>query len=250
MKTTNNTILITGGGSGIGYETAKRLSEQGNEVIIIGRNQSKLDKAAAALKNVTAIATDISKEEEVQHLVQRLKKDFPKLNVLMNNAATASVHKLSVAGNSFAPARDEIETNYLSILRLIDHVLPILSLQEEAAIINVSSVVAFVPAQAIPTYSASKAALHSYTKSLRIALAETTKIKVFELMPPLVDTDFSKEIGGQNGIAPAAVADELVRALAEDHYEIHVGQTDFMYKLYRSSPEEALIAMNGTREQV
>lgn len=250
MKTTNNTILITGGGSGIGFETAKRLSELGNHIIIVGRNQSKLDKAVAQLKNTTAIAADISKEEDVQHLVKRLKQDFPKLNVLMNNAGNASVQKLAVASPAFAIAQEEIFTNYLSPIRLIDLLLPLLSLQEEAAIINVSSVVAFVPAQAIPTYSASKSALHSYTKSLRLALADATKVKVFELMPPLVNTDFSKEIGGQNGISPGSVADELIAALASDHYEIHVGQTADMYKLYLSSPQEALIAMNGTRAQV
>ncbi|MDB5257387.1 MAG: family NAD(P)-dependent oxidoreductase [Chitinophagaceae bacterium] len=247
MKTTNNTILITGGGSGIGFETAKRFSEQGNEVIIIGRNQSKLDKAAGQLKNVTAIAADISKEEEVQRLVLHLKKDFPQLNVLMNNAASASVHTLAVTGGAYAMAQEEIVTNYLSVIRLIDQLLPLLSLQPEAAIINVSSVVAFAPAQSIPTYSASKAALHSYTKSLRMALTGTSKVKVFELMPPLVDTEFSKEIGGHNGIAPGAVADELLSALKEDRFEIHVGQTADLYKLYLSSPEEALLAINGAR---
>ena len=120
--------------------------------------------------------------------------------------------------------------------------LPLLATQIESAIVNVSSVVAFVPGS-LPTYSASKAALHSYTLSLRIALAKATNVKVFELMPPLVDTEFSKEIGGHNGVPPSFVAEAFVAALEKDEYEIHVGRTADIYKLFLSSPAEALLAM-------
>jgi uncharacterized oxidoreductase len=107
-------------------------------------------------------------------------------------------------------------------------------------------IVAFSPNHKMATYGASKAALHSYTLSLRIALAKNTGIKVFELMPPLVNTDFSKEIGGANGIAPAVVAEALVSAFEKDQYEIHVGRTAYIYELSRSSPAEALLAMNSS----
>ena len=97
----------------------------------------------------------------------------------------------------------------------------------------------------IATYSASKAALHSYTLSLRLDLAKNTAIKVFELMPPLVNTDFSQDIGGANGIPPVTVAEALIQAFEKDEYEIHVGNTAYIYELSRTSPAEALTAMNS-----
>jgi uncharacterized oxidoreductase len=144
-------------------------------------------------------------------------------------------------------AQAEMLTNYLSIIRLNELLLPALKQQKEAAIINVSSIVAFVPGSSLASYSASKAALHSYTQSLRLSL-EPTAVKVFELMPPLVNTDFSKEIGGHNGLAPAIVAQELVDALTNNVFEVRVGQTEDMYRLHLSSPENAFAAMNATAE--
>jgi uncharacterized oxidoreductase len=113
--------------------------------------------------------------------------------------------------------------------------------------VNVSSIVAFVPGASLATYSASKAALHSYTLSLRHKLAQSSDVKVFELMPPLVDTEFSKEIGGHNGIAPSVVAEALAAALEKDEYEVRVGQTEDMYRFSLSSPAEAFQAMNASR---
>jgi uncharacterized oxidoreductase len=117
-------------------------------------------------------------------------------------------------------------------------------MQAEAAIVNVSSIVAIVPGS-LSTYSASKAALHSYTQSLRIALAKAnSNVQVYELMPPLVDTEFSAPIGGKNGISAARVAAELLDGLKNDTYEIRVGNTQVIYDLYLKSPEDALMAMN------
>jgi len=243
MKTTNNTVLITGGSAGIGFEIAKSLSEKGNQVIITGRNPERLQQAVARLSNVTGIACDVTNEEEVNELVTKLNADFPDLNVVINNAGRAYVNTLT-NGKAFDQAGDEMLTNYLSIIRMNEKLLPILSKQQEAAIVNVSSIVAFVPNNVAATYGASKAALHSYTQSLRIILAKTGNVKVFELMPPLVNTDFSQEIGGANGISPAVVAEDLLKAFENDHYEIHVGRTADIYGLFHSSPADALLAMN------
>lgn len=245
MKTTGNTILITGGSAGIGFAIAKTFAEKGNQVIITGRNEARLQEAAAKLRNTTAIVSDVTNREDVKSLVEKLRNDFPKLNMVINNAGKASVYKLDSDDDAFVRAEEEMLTNYLSVIGLNQKLLPLLGEQDEAAIVNVTSIVAFAPNRRLSTYGASKAALHSYSQSLRLTLAQQTSIKVFELMPPLVNTDFSQEIGGANGIPPQQVADELIHAFEEDHYEIHVGQTAQLYQLFLQSPEQALLAMNS-----
>jgi len=242
MKTTLNTVLITGGSAGIGLEIAKQFSLH-NKVIILGRNQERLDKAVASLPNVTGIRADVSNKEDVEALVNKLYAGYPELNVIVNNAGSANYNDLLVDTDTFEKAENEMQTNYLSVVRLNQYLLPLLQKQKDAAIINVSSVAAFVPGLVLTTYAASKAALHSYTRALRLALSGTN-VKVFELMPPLVDTEFSAAIGGANGIPAAEVAEELISAMENDTYEIRVAGTEYIYQLYQKSPEEALRAMN------
>lgn len=244
MKTTNNTVLITGGSAGIGLEIARLFSEKGNHVIITGRNEERLQQAAAQLKNVTAIALDVSKEQDIDALVNRIEKDFPGLNTVVNNAGQAYAYQLGEKSDTADKAKHEMEVNFYAILDLNEKLLPLLSRQEQAAIVNVSSIVAFVPGNSIATYSASKAALHSYTLSLRHTLAQSTAVKVFELMPPLVNTDFSREIGGEKGILPAQVASEFLTAFENDQYEIHVGNTADMFRFFHADPQAAFLAMN------
>lgn len=250
MKTSNNTILITGGGSGIGLEMAKLFSAD-NTVIITGRTADKLHKAAKELPNVKSITADINNAEDVDNLVEKLHADHPDLNIVINNAGLAHYFRLTDPNaNAFEKAGEEIMTNYLSIVRLTEKLLPLLQKQQEAAFVNVSSIAAFSPGVVLPGYAVSKAALHSYSQVLRISLEKLDKqpvVKVFELMPPLVNTSFSKDIGGENGISPQDVALELKKALENDTYEIHVGATAEFYKLYLSSPEAALQAINATK---
>ncbi|AUD05581.1 SDR family oxidoreductase [Spirosoma pollinicola] len=242
MKTTNNTVLITGGSAGIGLEVAKSLLASDNTVIITGRDQARLDNALAQLNQATGILSNVSNEADVNALVSRLAKDFPTLNLVINNAGRAILYDIANSEGAFESAQDEMLTNYLAVIRLNEKLLPILKTQAEAALVNVSSVVAFVPGSLV-TYSASKAALHSYTQSLRVALSRTSRVKVFELMPPLVDTEFSAIINGHTGIAPSAVAQAFFDALATDTYEIRVGNTQVIYELYRQSPDMALQVM-------
>lgn len=241
------TILITGGSAGIGFEMARLFSEQGHRVIITGRNEARLQEAAAKLNNVIPFVCDVTLESDVNELVKKINADYSNLSLLINNAGSAFTYRLYPGANAFEKASQEIMTNYLSIISLTEKLLPLLAMQPEAAVVNVSSIVSFVPGINIPTYSASKAALHSYTQSLRLTLAQATNIKVYELMPPLVNTEFSKEIGGENGIPPQEVAQALLDGLVRRDYEIHVGNTAQMYEFSRQSPEEALIAMNAAR---
>jgi uncharacterized oxidoreductase len=244
MKTTGNTILITGGSAGIGFAIAKAFSENDNHIIITGRNEARLLEAAAQLKNTTPILSDVSDRADVDKLVEKLQNDFPKLNVVINNAGKATTYYLDSESDAYALAEEEMLTNYLSVIGLNQKLLPLLSQQNEAAIVNVSSIAAFAPNRVIPTYAASKAALHSYSQSLRLTLSKNTSVKVFELMPPLVNTDFSQEIGGANGIPPKQVADDLIQAFEDDNYEIHVGRTAQLFGLFLQSPAQALLAMN------
>jgi uncharacterized oxidoreductase len=247
MNISNKRILITGGGSGIGFEIARQLSAKGNQVLITGRTETKLQQAAAKLKGVHYFAADINDGSSVSKLKTFLIQKFNGLDILINNAGHAAVYRLTDGAGAAGKAAEEIKTNYISVIRVTDELMPLLQKSPEAAIVNVSSIAALVPNSVIPTYSASKAALHSYTQSLRYALSKTTGIKVFELMPPLVDTDFSVEIGGSNGIPPAEVADSLIEALEKDVYEIHTGKTAYIYETSRSSPAEAFKLMNQDR---
>ncbi|MHA4738363.1 SDR family oxidoreductase [Dyadobacter sp. MSC1_007] len=244
MKTSGNTILITGGSAGIGFEIAKAFSERDNHVIITGRNEERLLNAAAKLKNVTPIVFDVTDKQDIETLATRLETEFPELNVVINNAGKAFYYQLNGEEDAAALAEEEIVTNYLSIIRLNQRLTPLLENAGEAAIVTVSSIAGLVPNHILPTYAASKAALHSYTQSLRITLGKSTGIKVYELLPPLVNTEFSTVIGGQNGIPPKQVADDLINAFETDTYEVLTGKTADVFNLFLSSPTDALQAMN------
>jgi uncharacterized oxidoreductase len=245
MNINNKTVLITGGGSGIGLEIAKLLNAN-NKVIITGRNADKLQKAAAGLSNITTIASDITNADAVKKLIATINADFGGLDILINNAGNAYAYKLDANANAAEKAADEFNTNFFAVLNLTEQLLPTLTASPEAAVVNVTSIVALTPGINLPTYSASKAALHSYTQTLRSALKDTS-VKVFELMPPLVNTDFSKEIGGENGIPPIQVAQDLINAFEKNEYEIHVGATADIYALTLKGGNEAFNALNQNR---
>src|SRR5215467_4351648 len=170
MKLTENTVLITGGSAGIGFEIAKKFSENNNKVIITGRSKDRLDKAVSSLRNVTGIVCDVRSSADLDSLIERINSDFKTLNIVINNAGRALLYDVNDEhANIFEKAQEEMLTNYLSIARINERILSLLKAQPTAAIVNVSSIVAFVPGRLVG-YSASKAALHSYTQSLRMAL--------------------------------------------------------------------------------
>lgn len=223
MKTNGNTILITGGSAGIGFELAKQFSQLGNKVLITGRNEEKLKQAANQLENVVPISGDVTNFESTDQLVAKIKEQHPELNIVINNAGYADVYQLDASANALPKASQEMETNYLSIVGLTEKLLPTLLQNENPAVVNVTSIVAYYPQKMLPTYTASKAALKAYTDVLRQTFEE--KLNVFELIPPLVNTDFSKEIGGENGIPPKEVADELVLAFEKNQWLVPVGMS-------------------------
>lgn len=243
MKTTNNTILITGGASGIGLATAKLFADHNNRVIIVGRNEQKLLKATKSIPGITAIACDITDEIAVDKLIKQIETEYPELNIIMNNAGKAEIHSLTDNTNTYAIAKAEMEVNFFSAVRLNNKILPLLKNKSEAAIINNSSITAYIPASRLATYSASKAALHSYTQSLRIALQSYTQLQVFEVICPLVDTEFAKDIPGDK-IAPELVASAVLDGLHHNQHEILVASAGDLYAYYLKSPQESLKFLN------
>jgi len=244
MNITNKTVLVTGGGSGIGYATAKLLSEKGNKVIILGRSAEKLEKAAKEL-GIGYIVGDVTDANAVKSLVERLESEYSDLSVLINNAGIGFVYKLGEGANAVEKARQEFETNYFAPVRLIEALLPILRKRPEAAIVNITSNVAFHPLVVLPTYSDAKTALHSHSVALRLTLSADTNIKVFEVMPSLINTDATKEMGGeQHGLPPEVAAGDIYNGITEDRYEIFVGEAEQQYADYFADPKAATAKFN------
>jgi uncharacterized oxidoreductase len=188
MKITGNTILITGGGSGIGRGLAESFHALGNRVIIAGRRKKVLDEVTARNPGMKSVELDIEKPASIGAVTAALAKEYPELNVVVNNAGIMRAEALETQAEEVADAEAMVTTNLLGPIRLTARLLPLLRKQPYSAIMNVSSGLAFVPLAATPTYCATKAALHSYTQSLRYQLKGSTT-EVVELIPPYVATE-------------------------------------------------------------
>jgi uncharacterized oxidoreductase len=186
MKITGNTILITGGGSGIGRGLAEAFHAKGNHVVIAGRRKNLLDETVAANPGMKAAVLDIENSETIRTFAEKLKKDFPALNVVIHNAGIMKLESLK--DSTVADAEAMVTTNLLGPVRLNAALLPFLLKQPNPVIMTVSSGLAFVPLAMTPTYCATKAATHSYTQSMRYQLKDT-KAQVLELIPPYVQTE-------------------------------------------------------------
>jgi uncharacterized oxidoreductase len=186
MQISGNTILITGGGSGIGRALAEAFRAQGNQVVIAGRRQKLLDGTAAANPGMKAVVLDIENGDAIRSFAEQMKRDYPSLNVVIHNAGIMRPETLQ--SGAVADAEATVATNLLGPIRLTAALLPLLEKQPRAAIMTVSSGLAFVPMAMTPTYCATKAAIHSYTQSLRYQLRNTS-VQVLELIPPYVQTE-------------------------------------------------------------
>lgn len=213
MKTTGNTILITGGGSGIGEALAHRFHDAGNTVIIAGRRQDALDAAAAGRANLHGVTLDVDSAEGVADFADRVLAAHPSLNVLINNAGIMRMEAID-AKRDLADAEAIIETNLLGPIRLVDAFVDHLTAQDDAAIVNVTSGLAFVPLVDFPTYCATKAAIHSYTVAMREGLKG--KIEVIEMAPPGVQTDLTPGQATRSMYQPLdEFADEVMALFAQ-----------------------------------
>ena len=239
MKLNGRTILITGGSAGIGLAFALKFLELGNEVIVTGRRQAVLDEVKARHPRLHTIQGDVGDPKQIAELAARVKADFPRLDVLMNNAGVGAAMNLTAPALDLAALTSEVDINFGGVIRMTSALIDILT-ANKGTIINVSSGLAFVPLPSNAIYSATKAAVHSYTQSLRFQL-EASGVEVIELMPPAVRTAMTDEFA-EHGISMIST-DELVKqsfaALRAGKPEIRPGQSRQLAFLRRLAPNFA-----------
>ncbi len=192
MKMTGNTILITGGGSGIGRALAQAFHALGNTVIISGRRQSALDEVTKANPGMISVVMDATEADGIRSFAEKLTRNHPDLNVVINNAGIMKNEDIKTAPDYLDTAEETISTNLLAPIRLTAALLPHFLQKPTAAVLTVSSGLAFVPMVATPTYSATKSAIHAYSMALREQLKDTS-VEIIEIAPPYVQTTLQGE---------------------------------------------------------
>jgi uncharacterized oxidoreductase len=217
MKMSGNTILITGGGSGIGRALAEKFQGSDNTVIIAGRNADRLNAVTAANPGMVGMALDISDKNSITSFARRLITDYPQLNIVINNAGIMVAEKVTADPVDVGIADATVITNLLGPIRLSSALLPHLLKQPQATLMTVSSGLAFVPLAMTPAYSATKAAIHSWSMAMRHQLKDSP-VRVVELAPPYVQTEL---MGEQQAVDPHAMPlaefiDEVMAILAND----------------------------------
>jgi uncharacterized oxidoreductase len=249
MKISGNTILITGGATGIGFGLAEAFLNAGNKVLICGRRQAKLEEACKKLPQLQIHQCDVTLKDGRESLFNWIKNQHPDMNILINNAGVSGPIDFKKGVPEAFKSEDEIETNFKAPVYLSAYFIPLLLGKKDAAIINISSGLAFVPMASAPLYCATKAGLHSFTLALRHQLKETS-IKVFELMPPIVDTDLGKDATDTTeriigGIPPSEFAKDALKAIKNDDYEMASGEAKQLMDGSRHDFEATFQALNN-----
>jgi len=245
-----NTVLITGGATGIGFALAEKFVNAGSQVIVCGRRKSKLQIAKHELPALRIRQCDVSMESQRRSLLHWIAARFPDFNMLINNAGIQRQIDFTSPTVAKLPAirDDEVTTNLAAPIRLCALFTPRLLKKEMAAIVNVSSGLAFVPIAMMPVYCATKAAIHSFTISLRHQLRGTS-VRVFEAAPPTTDTELDQNFAGEKeqayrGISAQEVAAAITDAMQRDREEILVGEAAGLYQAAMRSPEVMFRQLN------
>ncbi|GAB4023984.1 SDR family oxidoreductase [Spirosoma koreense] len=249
MKLANSTILITGGTSGIGLELVKQLTEQGANIIVTGRSTAALNEAKRKFPTIQLVQSDVSKPQEIEQLYKDVTQPFPDLNIIINNAGLMRLIDLQDTSTDLENIVREVETNLSGTIQMVHQFLPHLRKQPSAAIINVSSAIAFMTYSSAPIYSASKSGVHAYTKALRLQL-EKTNVRVFEVIPPGVNTNLQNDWVLQPNQSQMMDVDkmvsETVKGILRDELEIKPGLSGIVKLMSRIAPN--LIMRFGHRE--
>ncbi|MFT3919919.1 SDR family oxidoreductase [Cloacibacterium sp.] len=249
MNLKNKTILITGGASGIGLEAAKQFLALGNKVIITGRNQMKLETVKKQFPEIIVIQSDASKEEDAIALFEKVNA-LGGIDILYNNAGVGVPPlNLGIANKKHLEgAVYEMEVNYFGVIRMNNLFIEMLKSRKESAIINTTSILSIVPSVLEATYSASKSALAFYTKTLRSHLQSiNASVKVFELLPPLVDTEMVADRQDKK-ISTTQLVNGLIEGLKNNTETIRVGDSKAIYILNRFFPKKAYNLINAKKE--
>lgn len=238
MKLNGRTILITGGSAGIGLAFAVKFLELGNQVIVTGRRRAVLEELRAKYPKLDTIQSDVADSAQIAALAKYVKASYPKLDVLMNNAGIMLNKNLTASAADLDGLMAEMNINVGGVIRMTSAFIDIL-IANRGTVINVSSALAFVPLPSAPIYSATKAAVHSYTQSLRFQL-EDAGVEVIDLMPPGVKTELAAELS-EGGSVSLMSTDELVKqsfaGLKAGKLEIRPGQSNQLALMRRLAPE-------------
>lgn len=243
MRLTNNKILITGATDGIGKALAERFVALNNLVIAVGRNQDKLEELTSSNKNFIGFQADVSNMEDLERLSMFISAQHPDLNILINNAGVQFNYHFEEELHLMNKIDYEVTVNFLAPIKLTGLLLPILKLNNNAAVVNVSSGLGLVPKMQAPVYCGTKAGIHIFTKSLRYQLKN---VKVFEIIPPLVQTSMT-EGRGRGKILPAELVQEFMKAFKKDVFEVNIGKVKLLKLINRISPAVAEKIMKGGR---
>ena len=241
MKTRMNKILITGATAGIGRALAETFLSLDNQIIAVGRKVEQLNELAESDERIVTFKCDISRQDELDRLTLFIEQEHPDVNVLINNAGIQYNYNFLNEPELLYKIDYEVNVNFLTPLKLIALLLPTLQSNANAAIVNVSSGLALVPKADAPVYCGTKAGIHIFSKSLR---SQLNGIKVFEIIPPLVDTQMTKG-RGEGKISPQQLVDEFIRAFKKNTYEVNVGKVKLLRIIHRISPSLADRIING-----
>ena len=243
MRLQGNKILITGATAGIGEALLKRFLSLDNQIIAVGRNEKKLIELAQKNERVIPFNCDVSKNEDLDKLIMFVEQKHQDTNILINNAGIQYNYHFAEEPQLLNKIEHEINVNFTAPLKLISLLLPMLKSNENAAIVNVSSGLGLVPKMQGPVYCGTKSGIHIFTKALRYQLEHT---KVFEIIPPLVDTQMTAG-RGKKKISPDQLVDEFIRAFRKNKFEVSIGKVKLLRLINRLSPALADNIMKGGR---
>ncbi|WP_290799033.1 SDR family oxidoreductase [Flavihumibacter sp. UBA7668] len=244
MNLQNNTILITGGSSGLGLEMAKQFIKLQNKVLICSRNRDKLEAAKKSLPELITYVCDLSKEAERKNLAAWIQSNYPSLNMLINNAAIVHRNNFSNDPDAFEKAVNEIQTNLLAPIHLTKLFLPMLQQHSTNSIINISTGLVYTPRALYPIYNATKAALHSFTQALRHQI-NPSNTNIIEVLFPVVDTPWHEGNAPKIAISPQKAVKEMLARLHQNKLEIKIGAVKLLYYLSRIAPGFAFKKINS-----
>ena len=249
MELSGNTVLITGGTSGIGLAMAEYFLRAKNEVIICGRRDGRLHAIQRRAPAIHVKTCDVSKEADRKNLVEWATTKFPALNILVNNAGIQRDIDFTNGIAEYYAGENEIAINLEAPIVLSGMLIPHLKGKEGAAIINVTSGLGFVPAARVPIYSATKAAMHAFSMVLRYQLAKTG-IKVYEVVPPVVDTELNpegraKRPGFTIDLKPKELVEGIMEGLKAERAEVGFGATEGHLRASREELKKSFEMMNG-----